>query len=196
MNAARVRGLEPAIHSLQARGVFCSHPVVRGTHCLPGDLHQRRHPGCVGHRAQSIEQQLGLGEVSRPPRVVLEQMRRNFDAQAKVVAVADYCGDPLRPGCKIRMLRLAVDERDENGAGCPLMKTFSDKVRDIVRKIPKGKTMTYKAVAAKAGNPKAARSVGAIMRTNYDPSIPCHRVIASDGSMRGYVRPRRRPAQQ
>jgi methylated-DNA-[protein]-cysteine S-methyltransferase len=61
------------------------------------------------------------------------------------------------------------------------MKTFSDKVRDIVRKIPKGKTMTYKAVAAKAGNPKAARAVGAIMRMNYDPSIPCHRVIASDG---------------
>ena len=58
------------------------------------------------------------------------------------------------------------------------MKTFSDKVRDIVRKIPKGKTLTYKAVAAKAGNPKAARAVGAIMRTNYDPSIPCHRVIA------------------
>ena len=76
------------------------------------------------------------------------------------------------------------------------MKTFSDKVRDIVRKIPKGKTLTYKAVAAKAGNPKAARAVGAIMRTNYDPSIPCHRVIASDGSMRGYVRPRRGPAQQ
>ena len=76
------------------------------------------------------------------------------------------------------------------------MKTFSNKVRDIVRKIPKGKTLTYKAVAAKAGNPKAASAVGVIMRTNYDPSIPCHRVIASDGPMRGYVRPRRRPAQQ
>ena len=44
------------------------------------------------------------------------------------------------------------------------MKTFSDKVRDIVRKIPKGKTMTYEGVAAKAGNPKAARAVGAMMR--------------------------------
>ena len=76
------------------------------------------------------------------------------------------------------------------------MKTFSDKVRDVVGKIPKGKTMTFKAVAAKAGNPKAARAVGAIMRTNHDRSIPCHRVIASDGSTRGYVRPRRRPAQQ
>jgi O-6-methylguanine DNA methyltransferase len=68
------------------------------------------------------------------------------------------------------------------------MKTFTEKVRDIVRKIPKGKTMTYKQVAAKAGNEKAARAVGAIMRTNYDPSIPCHRVIASDGTMRGYNR--------
>jgi O-6-methylguanine DNA methyltransferase len=68
------------------------------------------------------------------------------------------------------------------------MRTFSDKVRDIVRKIPKGKTMTYKQVATKAGNPLAARAVGAIMRTNYDDAIPCHRVIASDGSMRGYNR--------
>ena len=68
------------------------------------------------------------------------------------------------------------------------MKTFSDKVRDIVRKIPKGKTMTYKQVAAKAGNSNAARAVGAVMRSNYDEAIPCHRVIASDGSMRGYNR--------
>jgi methylated-DNA-[protein]-cysteine S-methyltransferase len=62
------------------------------------------------------------------------------------------------------------------------MKTFAEKVRTIVRKIPKGKTMTYKEVATKAGNPKAARAVGAVMRSNYEPSIPCHRVIASDGT--------------
>ena len=68
------------------------------------------------------------------------------------------------------------------------MKTFADKVRDVVRKIPKGKSMTYKQVAAKAGNPKAARAVGAIMRTNYDESIPCHRVVRSDGSFGGYNR--------
>lgn len=66
--------------------------------------------------------------------------------------------------------------------------TFADNVRNIVRKIPKGKMMTYKEVAAKAGNSKAARAVGAIMRTNYDESIPCHRVVRSDGSMGGYNR--------
>jgi len=68
------------------------------------------------------------------------------------------------------------------------MKTFVEKVRDIVRRIPKGKSMTYKEVAAKAGNSKAARAVGAIMRTNYDPTIPCHRVVKSDGSLGSYNR--------
>jgi methylated-DNA-[protein]-cysteine S-methyltransferase len=69
-----------------------------------------------------------------------------------------------------------------------MSKTFADTVRTIVKKIPKGKTMTYKEVATKAGNPHAARAVGAIMRTNYDESIPCHRVVRSDGSMGGYNR--------
>lgn len=68
------------------------------------------------------------------------------------------------------------------------MKTFREKVLNVVRKIPKGGSMTYKQVAAKAGNPKAARAVGAIMRTNYDPSIPCHRVVRSDGSLGSYNR--------
>jgi methylated-DNA-[protein]-cysteine S-methyltransferase len=76
----------------------------------------------------------------------------------------------------------------EEGYTWHMKKTFSDKVRDIVRKIPKGKTMTYKMVASEAGNPKAARAVGAVMRSNYDPSIPCHRVVASDAKIRGYNR--------
>jgi len=66
--------------------------------------------------------------------------------------------------------------------------TFREKVLSVVRKIPKGKSMTYKKVATEAGNPKAARAVGAIMRTNYDPNIPCHRVIRSDGSLGNYNR--------
>ena len=66
--------------------------------------------------------------------------------------------------------------------------SFADRVRVIVMKIPKGKTMTYKEVAAKAGNPLAARAVGAVMRTNYDLKIPCHRVIKSDGTLGSYNR--------
>lgn len=65
---------------------------------------------------------------------------------------------------------------------------FAEKVRAIVKRIPAGETMTYAQVAARAGNPHAARAVGAIMRGNYDPAIPCHRVVRSDGSMGGYNR--------
>jgi O-6-methylguanine DNA methyltransferase len=68
------------------------------------------------------------------------------------------------------------------------MKTFADKVRDIVRKIPEGKTMTYKEVAKKAGNEHAARAVGAVMRSNYLPDVPCYRVVKSDGSFGSYNR--------
>lgn len=68
------------------------------------------------------------------------------------------------------------------------MKSFADKVRDVVRKIPEGKTMTYKEVAAKAGNPRAARAVGAVMRTNYLEDVPCHRVVRSDGGLGDYNR--------
>lgn len=67
-------------------------------------------------------------------------------------------------------------------------KNFTEKVLAIVRKIPKGKTMTYKQVAAKAGNEKASRVVGSTMKANYDPEIPCHRVVRSDGKVDDYNR--------
>ena len=68
------------------------------------------------------------------------------------------------------------------------MKSFREKVLSIVAKIPKGETLSYKEVARRAGNQKAARAVGAIMRANHDPRIPCHRVIRSDGSLGGFNR--------
>ena len=67
-------------------------------------------------------------------------------------------------------------------------KSFKDKVFAVVRGIKKGEIMTYSEVAKKAGHPSAARAVGSILKTNYDPKIPCHRVIRSDGKMGGYNR--------
>ena len=68
------------------------------------------------------------------------------------------------------------------------MKTFTEKVYEVVKKIPKGKVLTYKEVARKAGNIKASRTVGNILHKNHDPKIPCHRVIRSDGKFGGYNR--------
>jgi O-6-methylguanine DNA methyltransferase len=66
--------------------------------------------------------------------------------------------------------------------------TFSKAVYDVVRKIPTGKVLTYAEVARKAGRPLAFRAVGNILNKNYNPSIPCHRVVRSDGEIGGYNR--------
>lgn len=63
---------------------------------------------------------------------------------------------------------------------------FSQQVLHIVSTIQKGKTISYKQVAAKAGNQNAARAVGNIMKKNNNPNIPCHRVIKSNGEIGGY----------
>lgn len=70
--------------------------------------------------------------------------------------------------------------------------SFCERVLAIVRKIPMGSVMTYKDVARAAGSPGAARAVGSIMKSNYDPSIPCHRVIRSDGLIGEYNRGKKR----
>lgn len=61
-------------------------------------------------------------------------------------------------------------------------------MRAIVRQIPKGQTRTYGEVAKAAGRPGAARAVGTIMKNNYDPTVPCHRVIRADGKVGEYNR--------
>ena len=68
------------------------------------------------------------------------------------------------------------------------MKSFTERVKSIVRKIPKGNVLTYAAVARKAGSPGASRAVGTIMAKNFDPKVPCHRVIKSDGGLGNYNR--------
>lgn len=64
--------------------------------------------------------------------------------------------------------------------------TFKQKVLKIVKHIPKGKVMTYKQVAQKAGRNFAFRAVGNILNKNKNPGIPCWRVIRSDGKIGGY----------
>ena len=65
---------------------------------------------------------------------------------------------------------------------------FSKKVCAVVAKIPKGKTMTYGEVARRAGSPRAGRAVGTILSKNFNPKIPCHRVVRADGSIGSYNR--------
>ncbi len=65
---------------------------------------------------------------------------------------------------------------------------FKSRVFKVVKSIPKGKTLSYKEVAIKAGKPNAYRAVGNILNSNNDKSIPCHRVVRSNGTIGGYNR--------
>ena len=50
-----------------------------------------------------------------------------------------------------------------------------------------GETTTYGALAAKTGNPRAARAIGTVMNRNPIPIVlPCHRVVGANGSLTGY----------
>lgn len=68
------------------------------------------------------------------------------------------------------------------------MKTFSEKVYELTKKIPKGKISTYKIIAQKL-NCKAYRAVGNALNKNpYSSKImSCHRVIKSSGEIGGFA---------
>jgi len=66
--------------------------------------------------------------------------------------------------------------------------TFQKKIWKTLRTIPYGQTRSYGEIARLAGNPRAARAVGMANRENpIAIVVPCHRVIASDGSLGGYA---------
>lgn len=65
---------------------------------------------------------------------------------------------------------------------------FQKKVLSVVKGIPRGSVLAYGEVASAAGYPGAARAVGTLMKHNYDPQVPCHRVIAASGFIGSYNR--------
>ena len=64
---------------------------------------------------------------------------------------------------------------------------FQRRVWDVARAVPYGETRSYKWLAEQAGNPRAYRAAAQAMAKNPFPLIvPCHRIIASDGSLGGF----------
>ena len=63
---------------------------------------------------------------------------------------------------------------------------FDSRVYSLLKRVPQGKVTTYKEIA-NALNMKGYRAVGqALKRNRYAPSVPCQRVVKSDGSLGGY----------
>ena len=67
-----------------------------------------------------------------------------------------------------------------------MVETFAERVYGLTRKVPKGKVTTYKDIAHALGS-GAYRGVGQALRCNPDaPHTPCHRVVASNGTIGGF----------
>lgn len=65
---------------------------------------------------------------------------------------------------------------------------FHTAVREAMRRIPPGDTVSYSELAAMAGRPAAARAAaGACARNAVAIVVPCHRVIRGDGGLGGYA---------
>jgi methylated-DNA-[protein]-cysteine S-methyltransferase len=77
----------------------------------------------------------------------------------------------------------ALESVSAEGAGTP----FQRKVWAALRTIPPGQTISYRTLAARVGSPGSFRAVGAANGQNpISLVVPCHRVIASDGTLCGY----------
>jgi AraC family transcriptional regulator of adaptative response/methylated-DNA-[protein]-cysteine methyltransferase len=90
---------------------------------------------------------------------------------AEVVRLVD---DPRRAG----ELSLPLDIRGT---------AFQRRVWEELRHIPAGATASYSEVAARVGQPRAARAVAAACAANpLAVAVPCHRVAGADGKLHGY----------
>ncbi len=66
------------------------------------------------------------------------------------------------------------------------MTPLAKKTYALLKTVPKGRVTTYRALADALGT-RAYRAIGQIMRHNpYAPTVPCHRVVASDGTIGGF----------
>lgn len=85
---------------------------------------------------------------------------------------------------------VAFVEEPQIGLDLPLEMrgtAFQQRVWQALRQIPAGTTASYAAIAERIGAPGAARAVAAACAANkLAVAVPCHRVVASDGSLSGY----------
>ncbi len=129
----------------------------------------------------------GISDVLLPGRSV-EQTRQQLTG--KYGADAQAAPPPPVAAAIAAIVRL-LDGEPEDLADVPLDLTevpdFNRQVYAVARTIQPGATLCYGDIAARIGQPGASRAVGRAMGDNPCPIvIPCHRVLAADGSLHGF----------
>lgn len=94
---------------------------------------------------------------------------------------------PLLAACS-RYFTGNPDALEGQSVDWTLLSDFQRKVYQLARTIPPGKVRSYGWIAEKLGKPRAARAVGQALASNPVPLVvPCHRIIAADGSLGGFT---------
>jgi methylated-DNA-[protein]-cysteine S-methyltransferase len=107
--------------------------------------------------------------------------------------------DPVPQGMEVAetpLLREAFQQLERYLAGeltefslalLPAGTPFMQRVWEALRRVPYGRTASYRDIATAVGNPRAVRAVGMANGRNPIPIfIPCHRIIGSSGKLVGY----------
>ena len=126
----------------------------------------------------------GLARISfeSDPETQLERLARLYGLRV------------LRSGRPVDRVRRELDEYFEGRRRAfdleldlQVVPAFHRRVLAELARVGYGRTTTYGALAARAGNPRAARAVGTVMNRNPVPIVlPCHRVVGANGSLTGY----------
>ena len=117
------------------------------------------------------------------PAALLADLRARFPLAVLSAAAPEFAG-------WVAQVVAAVDHPGQVSLDLPLDirgTAFQRRVWEALRAIPAGQTLSYAAVAARLGSPGSARAVaGACAANRLAVAIPCHRVVAGDGSLAGY----------
>ena len=116
------------------------------------------------------------------PERELEELARRFGSRV------------LRSSRPLDRARLELDEyfagrrhQFEVETDVRTLPAYNQRVLAELARVEYGHTTTYGTLAARSGNPRAARAVGTVMNRNPVPIVlPCHRVVGADGSLTGY----------
>lgn len=117
-------------------------------------------------------------------RATRARMRRRF-------AAAPEAAPPPAVQAVIGRVRALLEGEPDAMLDVPLemsvVSEFERRVYEVTRAIPPGRTLTYGEVAARIGEPGAARAVGQALGHNpFAPIVPCHRVLAAGTAAGGF----------
>lgn len=140
------------------------------------------------------ETPLGPVWVAAGPRGLVAVEYGGSEADLRAYLTKHFKGQPQRSTEKVapaekQVLAYLLGQSNKLDLNVDLssITPFQRRVLEETRKVPRGQVSTYAEIARRIGSPKAVRAVGQALRRNPVPIVvPCHRVIASDGTLGGY----------